>query len=188
MSVLFEHGVFTDAAASAQVFGILILSAPLNYLIVLIVRLLLIARAARAQSILALGIAGLNAGLNIALAPIFGLAGIALSTLFSRALILLLSYAFLLRYLPQIGIRLSRAALVRTAVSAVAMVSVVILLQSQFSFALSRSDGIAVQIAVLSTLIGVGAAVYLLVAFLIRHPDLFSLLSMIKPSTWLAEA
>ncbi len=80
ISILFEHGAFTESVATAQVFALLLLSAPLNYLIILNVRLLLIVRDVQAQVILALGIAGLNTLFNWILTPRFGLSGIACST------------------------------------------------------------------------------------------------------------
>ena len=175
ISVLFQHGLFTADESSAQVFGLLFLSAPLNYLIVLTVRLLLIAKDVRTQMILALGISMLNTVLNILFAPLFGLAGIALSTLLARAFILALSYPLLQRRLPTINIRPILPNLARTLLSAMVMLIVLLFLQSPLSPALSRTYGLLPQILALSVMIGVGGSAYLCAASLIRHSEFISL-------------
>ncbi|MEO8392538.1 MAG: lipid II flippase MurJ [Chloroflexota bacterium] len=174
-SVLFHHGLFIADGASAQVFGLLLLSAPLNYMIVIIVRLLLIARDVRAQMILAIGISALNTILNILLAPLLGLSGIALSTLLSRVFILVLGYRFLRNRFSQIDIKPIQPNLVHTFCCAGIMVITLALLQSLLSPALSRSDGLLVQIAALGITISAGIGVYFGIASLTHHPEFTSL-------------
>ncbi len=175
ISVLFQHRNFTANEASAQVFGLLLLSAPLNYLIVLIVRLLLIAKDLRAQMILALSISVLNTILNIGLAPLLGLAGIALSTLLSRTLSLALSYILLQHRLPEIDIRPILPNLARTFLSTLSMLITLLFLQSVLSPALSRTYGLLPQILALSTMISIGVSIYLCAAWLTHHPEFISL-------------
>jgi putative peptidoglycan lipid II flippase len=174
-SVIFHHGQFTADRASAQVFGLLLLSAPLNYMIVIIVRLLLIVRDVRAQMILAVGISALNTLLNILLAPLFGLAGVALSTLLSRVVILAMSYHFLRGRLPQVNVKIIFPNLARTFACAGIMFFSVFLLQFLLPPALSRAGGLLVQIATLGGVIAVGSTIYFGAAYLTRHPELIAL-------------
>jgi putative peptidoglycan lipid II flippase len=171
-SVLFHHGQFSADKESAQVFGLLLLSAPLNYTIVIVVRLLLLARDVRAQMILAVGISALNTFLNVLLAPILGLVGIALSTFISRAIILALSYRFLRSRLPQIDIKPILPNLVRTFRCAGTMLAFLLILQFFLSPTLSRDNGLLMQIAALAVTIGLTGVVYFAMANLTRHPDL----------------
>jgi putative peptidoglycan lipid II flippase len=87
VSVMFERGAFDAVDASAQVFGILLLSLFSTYAFILMLRLLLILRETRAQALLSVTLSALNAVLNGA-GPLFGLIGIAISTLISRAIVL----------------------------------------------------------------------------------------------------
>jgi len=174
-SVLFHHGLFTSDNDSAQVFGILLLSAPLNYMIVISVRLLLIARDVRAQMILAIGISLLNALLNIILVPPFGLTGITLSTLLSRAFILALSYRFLKSRLSQINIKLILPNLARTFACAGIMAIALFLLQHLLSPTLSGNNGLFAQIVALGVVISIASSIYLGAAYLTHHPELLAL-------------
>jgi putative peptidoglycan lipid II flippase len=171
-SVLFHHGQFSADKESAQVFGLLLLSAPLNYMIVIIVRLLLLVRDVRAQMILAIGISTMNTILNVLLAPILGLAGIALSTFISRAIILALSYRFLRSSLSQINIKPILPNLVRTFYCTGIMLVFLLILQSFLSPALSRDNGLLTQIIALAITIGLTGSMYFAAANLTRHPEL----------------
>ncbi|HVU11784.1 MAG TPA: lipid II flippase MurJ [Phototrophicaceae bacterium] len=181
LALLFQHGAYTNVDASAQVFAILLVSAPFNYLIVLNVRLLLIARDVRAQAILSLGIALLNALLDVALAPLLGLTGIALSTLVARALIFVLSRYLLHRRIPSIHFRPLLPNLIRTLISATTMLVVLLILDVLFSPALSGS--IAHQIAALGLMITASGIIYLSAAALLRHPDLLQMIPTFRLPT-----
>ncbi len=176
--LLFQHGAYTNVDASAQVFAILLLSAPFNYMIVLNVRLLLVARDVRAQTILSLGIALLNTLLDFALAPLIGLAGIALSTLISRALIFVLSSYLLLRRFQSIHFKPLLPHLARTFTSTAIMLAVLLILYSLLSPALSGS--LIDQIATLGLIVTTSGIAYLSAAALLRHPDLLQLTPSIQ--------
>ena len=174
-SVLFHHGQFTLDGAAAQVFGLLLLSAPLNYMIVIIVRLMLIARNTRAQMILALSISMLNLVFNFLLVPSLGLAGIAISTLLSRALVLVAGFGFLKNQLPQINLKPILFSLIRTFACVGIMIAPLVLLQSLLSPALSRDNGLLLQIAALLGTVSISGIIYVAAAYQIRHPELSKL-------------
>jgi putative peptidoglycan lipid II flippase len=176
ISILFERGAFNAVAESAHVFAILAISLLFNYVIILMVRLLLIARDTRSQAFLSIAVSVLNALLNVALAPVLGLTGVVLSTLFTRFIVMGLSYWRLQRRLPQLDIRPALPRLARTIVCTGVMTIAILALQAILGDALARDYGLVTQIAALGLVVVVGAAVYIGVALLIRHPDFTTLL------------
>lgn len=176
ISVLFERGAFSATRESAGVFAVLLVSLLFSYPLTLLTRLMLIVKATRSQALVGILISAVNALLNLILAPVLGLIGIALSTLLTRAAMTALSYWLLRRRLPQLDIRPALPRFARTLLCTIIMALVIMLMQSILADALARSYGLIAQIAALGLVVAVAAAVYSTAALLTRHPDLTTLL------------
>ncbi len=178
-SVLFHHGQFNLDMLAAKVFGLLLLSAPLNYMIVIIVRLLLIARNTRTQMILALSVSMQNTFFNFLLVPILGLPGIPLSTLLSRVIVLAMSFYFLKNQFRKINLKAILPNLARTLSCAGIMFAALFFLQTVLSPSLSRENGMPMQLFALAVTISVSSLIYIVAAYQTHHPDLSVLLKII---------
>lgn len=155
MSLLFGRGAFAAVDTSAAVFALLLLSQMFNILIVLAVRLLLLTQNTRAQLMLSLAAAALNLCLNLLLIAPFGVAGVALSTLITRVLVLIGAFAFIRHTIPGFAFKPLIARALHTTLCTLVMGIAVVTLQAPLVLAVC-----------------IGAAVYLAAAWLTRHPDL----------------
>jgi putative peptidoglycan lipid II flippase len=178
ISVLFERGAFTAVTASAQVFSILLVSLFMAHYIVLFVRLLLIVKNTAAQLILSLITVVLNTVLNLAFAPVYGVAGIALSTLITRLVVVTGAVWYVRQALPDVKIARAMPRLAHTTLCTAIMMGVVIGLMGVLGPQLGRANGFLVQVLTLIGVIGAGAGAYILSAALTRHPDFIMLFSV----------
>jgi putative peptidoglycan lipid II flippase len=184
ISVLFERGAFDATLESAGVLAVLLISLLFNYPLTLLTRLMLVIKDTRSQAMMGILISGMNAVLNLIFAPVLGLVGIALSTLATRVLMLVVSYLLLRRRLPQLDLRPALPRLVRTLVCTAVMALALLALQSIFGAALARDYGLVAQIAALGFVVVAAAAVYVGVALLIRHPDFTTLLQTVSETRY----
>lgn len=180
ISVLFERGAFTAVTASAQVFSILLVSLFMAHYVVLFVRLLLVLKNTTAQLVLSLIIVVLNTVLNLTLAPMYGVAGIALSTLITRLIVVMGAVWYVRQALPNARIARSVPRLAHTALCTAVMAGVVVALSGVFAPQLARANGFLVQVLALIGVIGAGGAAYILSAALTRHPDFVMLSSLVQ--------
>ena len=178
ISVIFERGAFTVIDQSAAVFSILVGCLFLSHYIGLFLRLFQTLRNSRAQIMFSLLTIPLNLIFDLVFVSTFGLLGIALSTLFTRFIVVSALYIFLRRELPGIGLYRIWPQLSRTLFSTLIMGGVVIALQTLLAGVLARESGFALQVASLIVVIGCGIVTYLSVARLIKHPDLRTLLQV----------
>ncbi len=179
ISILFERGAFTNVAESALTFGILMVSLVFYYMIVLASWLLRLTKDVKRQAAIAVGLSILSLALNLILTPFFGLVGIVLSTLLARLIMMLIGYWLVHNQFVGVSIRPALPRIGRTLICASLMAVAVVLLQGPFGPALTRQYGLVSQIGAFALLVLAGGSVYVLCAFLIRHPDMISLLDMI---------
>ncbi len=178
ISVVFERGAFTAVEQSAAVFSVLVGCLFLSHYIGLFLRLFQMLRNSQAQILFSLLTIPLNLISDLVFVSICGLLGIALSTLLTRFIVTGALYALVRRELPGVSLRRILPRLSRTLFSTLVMGGIVIALQVLFAGLLARENGFALQVISLIVVIGCGIVTYFLVARLIKHPDLRTLLQV----------
>jgi len=181
VAVLFGRGAFAVVAETADVFGLLLVGMGLGLHIVLFTRLLVYLRHTFIQMVMAFLTSILNVVLNIVFMGWFGLAGIALSTVVTRLIILAATAIILNRFLPEIRLGQTIYRLVATALCTLIMGVVVVVVRG---IVWGPGLGFFNQILAVIVMVATGGATYVLAARLIRHPDFRILIDVIAQTRY----
>lgn len=184
IAVLFGHGEFTAIEASANVFSILLLSEGFYFLTVMVIRLTMLMKRTKLQAVLSVGMAVFNILFNLLFLPLFGLVGIALSTLAMRIIVATISLVFLKRQLPTVQFRLLLPRLAQTIVCIVTMLIGLLVVQQLLLPLLERTQGVVLQAFSVVITGFASVLVYILTAFIIKHNDFLALLKNISKSRY----